>query len=338
MAEQLPQQATGANIRSAINTNAEQLETVTEAVGHIIGVPSDFFLNGKINPAYLPSIPENLLPEVDIFPLFNPDQFEVVDGQIDIIGGVRPTTYTVSLNITGLPAETPVTVDGDEWVDYQKSFAAGTVIDSIAPVADGYTFSPTSAGPVTVDGDKTLNFTATPVDPGGLVSVTDVTLITGAVQDGNDYSWPGGGGVGYVISTKKIPAGQPFRVVFDGDPNAKSATLAVTPNNAQEGENSFLSGIKWEPKGVNEGLFAQVANGSGETDYTGRPYTGTAKGMIIGDGENIQIMRNMNGDGVTYVELFPGTVIVQPNADLYIKMLFFEANTTVLNLNAEGLV
>lgn len=172
MAEQLPQQATGANIRSAINTNAEQLETVTEAVGYIIGVPSDFFLNGKINPAYLPSIPENLLPEVDIFPLFNPAKFEVLDGLIDIIGGATPTQYTVSLNITGLPADTPVTVDGEEWMDYLKSFAAGTVIDSIVPVAEGYTFSPTSAGPVTVDGNKTLNFTATA--SGGGSAYTDL--------------------------------------------------------------------------------------------------------------------------------------------------------------------
>lgn len=205
-------------------------------------------------------------------------------------------------------------------------------------MVDGYDLTPPSVDEVVMDSDKTLNFTATAISPEGLTPVTDVELIGGVVQDANNYSWDGTEGVGYVISNQFIPSGEPFRVVFDGDPSAKSATLAVSDTPDQQGENAFVAGIKWEPKSVNQGLFSQTSiAGGGETDYTGRTFTGTPKGFMIGDGTRIRIYRNMNGDGETLEELFPATIINQPSVDLYIKMLFYQAGLTVKNVVAEGL-
>lgn len=77
-------------------------------------------------------------------------------------GGVTPPdpTATLTISITGLPDEYEVSINGAVWPNNMKTFPLGTVLTNIVPTADGYTFTPSSQGPITMDEDKTLSFTA----------------------------------------------------------------------------------------------------------------------------------------------------------------------------------
>jgi len=100
-------------------------------------VPVDFFVNGKINPIYLNNEP-------------------------------LPTTYRLSLNITGLQEGTAYVlyVNGILWNTLYKDFAVGSNLGTITPSIQGYTLSPVSFGPVVMDQNRVLTFTATPIGQG----------------------------------------------------------------------------------------------------------------------------------------------------------------------------
>ena len=76
---------------------------------------------------------------------------------------VEVGTFTLTINITGLPENYEVKYDNQVWPDNQKSFIAGTVIENLTPNAIGYTFNPGVVANLVMDQDRTLNFTATAV-------------------------------------------------------------------------------------------------------------------------------------------------------------------------------
>lgn len=334
-AEKLPTQATGANIRSAINTHADEIDGINEALSQKADLSG-----GKLPVTQLPPIPEENLPDVNIFQQifdsFEPGTVEIgATGKIQIVGSVPPSEYTLTLNITGLPTDVPVTVNGEAWENRQKSFASGTVIPNLTPVASGYSLDPASVASVTVDSSKTLNFTATEVDPGDLVPVTALQLNTNINITENNFAYNNQPTIGYGISVVKIPSGGIFEVKFSAENGVRSGLLSVSVGNQQQGQNTLTAGIKWNPDGATKGKFSGTTNGTGIDDYTNRDYTGTAKGRIIGDGTNIKLQRSLDNE-TSWQDLDSEIIITQPQQDMYIKMLFDENDTKVLNLLAAG--
>lgn len=92
----------------------------------------------------------------------------------------------LTLNMNGLPGNIPVSVNGVIWPGRQKSFPAGTVLQNLVVTAAGYTISPSSIPSVTVDEDKTLNFTATATgdDPVLMIEVNGLDDIYQVTVDG----------------------------------------------------------------------------------------------------------------------------------------------------------
>jgi len=76
---------------------------------------------------------------------------------------VEVGTFTLTINITGLPEDYEVKYNNQVWPDNQKSFISRTVIENLTPNAIGYTFNPDVVANLVMDQDRTLNFAATAI-------------------------------------------------------------------------------------------------------------------------------------------------------------------------------
>ena len=76
---------------------------------------------------------------------------------------VTPGAFELTVNVTGLPDTVELAFDNVVWVGNKKSFNEGDLILNLTPQADGYTFTPSSIGLVTMDSSKTVNFAASVV-------------------------------------------------------------------------------------------------------------------------------------------------------------------------------
>lgn len=145
------------------------------------------------------------------------------------------TMYTLTVEITGLPEEYEVAFNDEIWVNNEKSFPIGTILDNIVPSAIGYTFTPSSRGPITMDSDKTISFAATATAPSEnyMVGFTPLILNNGQFDAGKpltdlgDGIWSTTFDASYFITSYlsttdsefgvKLQAGDKFKLGFGYD-------------------------------------------------------------------------------------------------------------------------
>jgi hypothetical protein len=89
----------------------------------------------------------------------------------------------LTLNVVGLPGNIAVSVNDTVWPGRQKSLPVGTVLQNLVVTAAGYTISPSSIPSVTVDEDKTLNFTATATGDDPVL-----TIVVNGIADGYEVA------------------------------------------------------------------------------------------------------------------------------------------------------
>jgi len=199
-------------VNEALSQQIETLAQVVSALTNALAGKADL-VDG--------AVPSGQLPEVNIFQnifdSFEDGEVQLGDtGKIDIIGGGGTPNHTITFNISGISDPYILEVNGEVWEDNQKSFPEGTVTDTLVPTIEGYTLSPASISPVTVDADKEFDFVATAegASDDNLISgfsFLDLSVLTGVGQpplENTSNTWKiTGNGFGQGQPGKHFPVG-----------------------------------------------------------------------------------------------------------------------------------
>lgn len=87
---------------------------------------------------------------------------QLMDGNktLVFVGTVIPQ-YQLSINVVGLESGYTISINGQNRTGSTFTYNEGTVINQIKVTAPGYSFSPITQGPITMDSDKSISFEAT---------------------------------------------------------------------------------------------------------------------------------------------------------------------------------
>lgn len=108
----------------------------------------------------------------------------------DAVAIVDPVLTIV---VNGLDDAYEVAVDNVVWPDNKKAFPYGTVLTYVTPTIDGWVLNPLSVAEVLMDGNKTLTFAATKVEPGFvLLNGASRAALPGTWTKLSDWVWQRG--------------------------------------------------------------------------------------------------------------------------------------------------